>query len=216
MASERVPPPGVYPRQVIGDWVGPDEAREDVTHLSDREINVKAYDVALKTWEAVRAIKLGVRIELDDMHVEIGGIKHRLTVLEGGVPGMGGNASSLRPPKPRPSASRFDAPRDEDAEPEEPSIHEWNEILAAAGKNLSKTVKDPRTRFDSDRARAIAIEAVEKINAETKQAAELNTWRRIKGLGPVIGKAALKAIVPAIVGGAAIEIAHLLHLLGLR
>lgn len=86
--------------------------------------------------------------------------------------------------------------------PRETSSHDWTELLATAGKELTARVRDPRDKLDSSRARAIAAEVVEA----SKEAVELSTWRKLKGAGPWL----LSAIAGAIVSAAGVEIMHLL------
>jgi hypothetical protein len=58
---------------------------------------------------------------------------------------------------------------------EQQSSHEWDVLLATAGKELSKRVKDPRDPLSSDRAKAIAKEVYET----TRDAATARTVGRV-------------------------------------
>lgn len=149
-----MPPPPRHPLGLAPDFVGPEGHREDVSGWSDRQVVVRALDVALHTREDLRVIKLGLRLELDD-HA------HRLTALDGQLP--------QRPPPIVP-----DSYRDPDA-----SQHDWSADLAKADRILRQAVRDPqRPEMTSDRARAIAAEVLQAA----EQGKELSTWRRVKDL----------------------------------
>jgi hypothetical protein len=187
---EKLTPPRPTPIRPTGEIVGPEGAQEDVSSLTERAIMVRAYNVVLKVGQDVRMIRAGFSLELD-------GIKDRLGVLEG-TRAAKGQVSLGAPPLPK-----LD---DDDDETKEPSIHDWNQILAEAGHELSAKVKDPHNKFDSGRARAIALEVVQTV----REKSELSTWRNLKALLPFLGKKALEALVPLIIGGFVVELLHLL------
>lgn len=171
------------PLRQAREVVGPE--REDVSAFTDRSIVVRALDVALRTHEEVRAIRLGVRLELDDVQERLKAAEHS---------------------RPHVTADPFPTDDDDDREP---SIHEWNKILAEAGHTtLSRRVREGK--IDSERARAIAEEAAKKVWHEAHVAEELTTWRRLKGLGPMIGKGMLKALIPFVAGGIVVELLKLM------
>lgn len=89
------------------------------------------------------------------------------------------------------------------------SRHEWDEMLVAAGHELSKRVKDPRDRLDSSRAREIAAEVVEnaKIAADAKAFRGLKhgtqkvLWEVAKGLSYAGGGGAVIHWLVGMIGG---------------
>ena len=172
--------------------VGPTDAREDVSLFTDRAILVRALDVALRTHEEVRAIRLGVRLELDDVQV-------RLEAVE--------TTRSGTTPDPFPAPWKKGAvERDRDSEPEAGSYNEIQQLFGNAGAEVYKRMKDPQSNFDSERARAIAHDVIQ----QTRKDEELHMWRRIKSLAPTVGMATLKALGPFIAGGLVWELLHIL------
>lgn len=187
MSQERTPPPA--PLHLVGEVVGPDG--EDVSGLTTRAIMVRAYDVSLRTNARVQTLESG-------LHLELGHMKSRIGALETGH----------RPPAPPPRPPAND---DDDAEDSQPSIHEWNEILAEAGHALSKQVKADN-KFDSNRARAIAEDAAKHVLHRAKEEAELSTWRKIKGIVGKLAWETAKYGIPAAIVGAAIWVWHTMQM----
>ena len=79
------------------------------------------------------------------------------------------------------------------------SSHDWTELMSVASGTLSKRVKDPRDRLDSERARKIALEVVEGV----KTVDDAQAFRTLKSRGRGIAVEALKAIAMAIGGAVA-------------
>ena len=73
------------------------------------------------------------------------------------------------------------------------SSHDWTELMSEAGDALSKRVKDPRDRLDSDRARQIALEVVEGV----KTVDDAKAFRSWKSRGRGLALEAIKAIAIA-------------------
>jgi hypothetical protein len=89
----------------------------------------------------------------------------------------------------------------------EDSIHDFDAPLRHGRASLRAGVKEG---FLSEAdARKIAEDTVRRVNAAT----ELSTWRKIKALGPIVGKEALKALATLVVGGAVVELLHLLKVI---
>ncbi len=193
MAEKLTPPRPIRP---TGEIVGPEGAQEDVSSLTERAIMVRAYDVVLRVSETVRMIRAGFSLELD-------ALKERIGALEAAKAG-----STIPLASPPPAANDDDD--DDTFRAKEPSIHEWDQLLEGAGHELTKRVKDPNSKFDSARARAIAAEVAVQVVKKIGENAELSTWRRLKGLLPMIGKETLRAVIPLIIGGFVVELLHLL------
>jgi hypothetical protein len=93
------------------------------------------------------------------------------------------------------------------AEKEEPSFHEWNDLLAKAGAALSQRVKDPKDRMDSLRAAAIAKDVLAASQTESKAKA-YDAWMNRSG------KVAFEIVKLALAAGAGLLAAKYgLHIL---
>jgi hypothetical protein len=86
------------------------------------------------------------------------------------------------------------------------SWHDYDADWERARLILRDKVKDPRDPMDSDRVRALAKDAL--LSVETGR--ELRTWRTVKNWPRWLAREGLKALVPLIVGGAAVYLWHLL------
>ena len=195
MSAVPPPPPPRHPLRPAGEVVGPESNREDISHFTDRAIAVRALDIMLHVNEYVRALSAGFRLELDD-------VQERLAILEGKAPPRRRQPGHVpTPPRPTPpTASPAPLDDDDDDDPPEPSIHDWDRILSSAGRNLTDLVKNPHNKIDSDRARVIALEVAQEVVRRTGEEAELTTWRKIKGLLPLVGREVLRAVIPLVIG----------------
>lgn len=91
----------------------------------------------------------------------------------------------------------------------ESSYHDFDEPLRKARQSLREKVNSAHHPISESSALKLVEETVARLNAAT----ELTTWRRIKALGPLIGREALKALATLIVGGTVVELLHLFRVL---
>jgi hypothetical protein len=85
----------------------------------------------------------------------------------------------------------------------------WNDVdveWQQAREKLRSQAKDPKNPLDSIRAKALARQAIDEAN----RLAELDTWRKIKGIVPRAGSVALDVLIKAAVGAGIVEAWHLL------
>jgi hypothetical protein len=178
MSQERTPPrprqgPPPLPTRVP-EWVGPDENRRDVSTMSDRAVAVTSLDLVTRlTGTMVKYV--------DRFEAFARGWEEEKVALLRELPEH---------------ARRLDA-----LERREPlqSSHDWKTLMSEAGDALSKRVKDPRDRLDSDRARQIALEVVEGVKT-VDDAKAFRTWKT-RGRGLIIE--AVKGVAIAVAGAVA-------------
>jgi hypothetical protein len=153
------------------EWVGEGDDRRDVASLTDRHLAIMGVDLCLRLVGTLRTHTtafLAFQNDFDAVRLvllkELPGHERRITSLE---------ASRLR------AAGHNIPPLPEEEPAREASHHEWDRILTRASADLTRRVKDPRDRLDSDRAREIATEVVKRVQTDADAAA----FRGIKSKG---------------------------------
>lgn len=159
------------------EWVGEGEDRRNIAELDDRGVAKQALDVGLRIISSLRRHSDEVRRFLDDTAKRDEAILKDLTGLRRRVDSL-----ELGPV------------RDEAI-----SHHDWNEAFEQAGREISRRVKDPKDRLDSERARAIAQEVVE--GAKTVNDAKMFRW--LKAQTGTWGLEALKWLALLLAGAIA-------------
>jgi hypothetical protein len=150
------------------EWVGEGDARRDVSSLPDRGVSIMALDVVLRVSNALKTHSNEFVALQATLLRTISDHEKRITDLE--------RAQEMGPYR-----------------EETPSYHDWNELLAKAGTQLSRRVKDPRDSLNSERAREIAQEVVKG----TKTADDAQAFQLLKSRGWKIAIEALKWIAVA-------------------
>jgi hypothetical protein len=188
------------------EWVGDGDARRDVSMLTDRGLALMGLDLAMRTssslkvhsdkfleflsgWEKTQLILLQ---ELPDHERRITAIEAARLRAAGHVIEEGPR-SEARPLPQRPEAFRDDKTRDDLRQ----SSHEWDAILTRASADLTRRVKDPRDKMDSNRARTIAQEVVKSVQTD----ADAQAFRAMKSRGWAIAIEILKILAAAVIGG---------------
>jgi hypothetical protein len=192
MTAEQVPRPGI---RRAPEWVGEGDDQCDVSHMSDRKLAAEAFAGVLRVNTTLqhhsnefREFRKDYDESMMKLLRELPEYSRRLAALE--APRL------QRPPTP---GFAIPPPAADGPRAELPSSHEWDEMLAKAGQELSRRVKDPRDRLSSDRAREIAKEVIES----TKTADDAKSFRTWKSKGQKIAWGAVKALVAAAIGAAA-------------
>lgn len=172
MAQDRIPP---RPHRAP-EWVGPDERRRDVSAMTDRAISVMALD-------RVERVAHAVAVQTDNFNAFVASWdQEKISLL-----------------KELPEHARRIGALEMGRGVEFQSSHDWNKLLEDAGTALSKRVKDPRDRLDSDRARKIAEEVVQGVKT-ADDAKAFRTWR---SRGMSIAIETLKGVAILIAGAVA-------------
>lgn len=171
MTSGGLPPRPRPP--TMPQYVGDGDYRFDAAKLTDRGIAIKALDLILRLQHAMQvhssefiSFKRSVEEESASTLKMATEYEYRLSALEG------------RPREPLASS------------------HEWDELLAVAGHELSKRVKNQRDPLDSDRARQIALDVVETV----KTSNDAKAYRALKSKGAKITFSVLKWLAIALLG----------------
>lgn len=194
MTQEQIPRLGV---QRTPERVGEGDSRRDVSRMTDRSIATAALDGVLRLSTVLkhhsdefREFRRDYDESILKLLRELPEYARRIAVLE--APRL------QRPPTPGfaipPPAPSPDAPR-----AEMPSSHEWDAMLAKAGAELSRRVKDPADRMTSDRARQIAEEVIEGA----KTANDAKAFQSLKSKGQKVVWSAVKAVVLLAIGAVA-------------
>ena len=134
------------------EWVGEGDSRKDISIMGDRGIAVMALDAVLRLSDTIKRHSDEFREFLDS------DAKTKMILLQE-IPNHAARITALEVAmqESRYKSAMIPVIAEEERE-ERPSKHEWDEILAKAGEELSKRVKDPKDRIDSIRARQIAME----------------------------------------------------------
>lgn len=173
-----VPPPPPVHR--APEWVGPEHRRTDVSSWSDRQLIVQAFNKVLVVEATLEALLKQANLQ-----------GARITVLEGRIEQLEAGGVVV----PGAPSTGFDG--------EEPgSYTDLRERYGTAALELYRRLKDPRDPTGSERARAIADEAVAKSKGQEARA-ELERQAKFKGqvmVGLIIGIGTAVAIA---VGGIA-------------
>jgi hypothetical protein len=204
---------GVHPKSAlhVPQWVGEEDSRRDVAGLSDRDIAAAALDVVLRLSSGLkrhsdefREFKKEYEQDKVVLMRELADHSRRIAALEDGrridtledsrhIAALEDNRHAAALEGSRHSAAL------EERRPSTPppyrvelqSSHDWNEMLAKAGEELSKRVKSPADRLTSERARAIASEVFEGA----KVVEDATAFRAWKTRGRRIAQEIAKAIV---------------------
>ena len=89
------------------------------------------------------------------------------------------------------------------------SEHEFDPALASLRADLVSKIKAPHHPLSESSALKLVDEEVERLRLKT----DANRWRAFLGLGPMLGREALKALLTLAVGGGVVELLHLFRVL---
>lgn len=178
-----LPPPIVHR---VPERVGP--VGEDVAHYSDRQL-------ALRTLNEVLHLKADMVAVLKQSNLH----GARITTLEGYVESIAGQAQT---PVAAPVSAPELPPTGWGPTRESDSYHDIQQLFGRAGAEIYRRMKDPRDPMDSERAKAIAAEAVDRAKGDEARA-QLAAQAKFRGqilAGLIIG---IGVAVAVAVGGIA-------------